>query len=122
MLRPSYSDLLEVINKNGENNDVTGSRYSIVIATSKRARQLIDHYEPLIPAGRDSKPVSIAVDELYHEKIKIVEDGDICCGEKYEAMLAERFASQKSVGQEEKDETNLSDETPEYTDEDTTEE
>ena len=95
MLRPSYTDLLEVINKNGNNNDVTGSRYSIVIAASKRARQLIDHDEPLVQIGKDSKPVSIAVDELYHEKIKIVEDGDICCGEEYEAMLAAKMAEEE---------------------------
>jgi DNA-directed RNA polymerase subunit omega len=97
MLRPSYTDLLEIINKNGKNNDVTGSRYSIVVATSKRARQLIDHDEPLVETGKDSKPVSIAVDELYHEKIKIVEDGDICCGEKYEAIVAEKRAKEEKA-------------------------
>jgi DNA-directed RNA polymerase subunit omega len=106
MLRPSYSDLLEVINKNGKNNDVTGSRYSIVIAASKRARQLIDHDEPFVPAGKDSKPVSIAVDELYHEKIRIIENGDICCGEEYEAMVnakkaeAERAAAERAAERE----------------------
>jgi len=99
MLRPSYTDLLEVINKDGENNDVTGSRYSIVIAAAKRARQLIDHDEPLVPVGKDSKPVSIAVDELYHEKIKIVEDGDICCGEQYEEMLAEKAAAEREAAE-----------------------
>lgn len=100
MLRPSYTDLLEVINKNGSNNDVTGSRYSIVVAVSKRARQLINHDEPLVNVGKDSKPVSIAVDELYHEKIKIVEDGDICCGEEYEAMVAARLTEQERAAAE----------------------
>ena len=32
MLRPSYTDLLSVINKEGDDNSVTGSRYSIVMA------------------------------------------------------------------------------------------
>ena len=41
MLRPSYTDLLDVINQ--ETDDITlGSRYTIVIAAAKRARQLVD--------------------------------------------------------------------------------
>ena len=37
MLRPSYTDLLDVINQ--ETDDITlGSRYTIVIAAAKRAR------------------------------------------------------------------------------------
>lgn len=87
MLRPSYTDLLEVINKDGDDNSVVASRYSIVIAASKRARQLVDDAEPLVPVNRDNKPVSIAVNELYAGKIKIIEDGEIVCGEEYEAMI-----------------------------------
>ena len=83
MLRPSYTDLLSVINKDGDDNAVTASRYSIVIAASKRARQLVDHAEPLVSVSKDNKPVSIAVNELYQGKLRIVEDGDIVCGENY---------------------------------------
>ena len=39
MLRPSYTDLLEVINKDGDDNSVVASRYSIVIAASCKQRQ-----------------------------------------------------------------------------------
>ena len=43
MLHPSYSDLMKVVNKEVEQGEapVVSSRYSIVMATSKRARQLI---------------------------------------------------------------------------------
>jgi len=68
MLRPSYTDLLEVLN-NGEYPSIK-SRYSIVIAAAKRARQLIDGDEPMVPAALD-KPVTIAVNELYQGKLKI---------------------------------------------------
>lgn len=72
MLRPSYSDLLEVISK--DTDDITlGSRYTIVIATSKRARQLVDHAEPLIAKVKVDKPVSIAINELYEGKIKVTQ-------------------------------------------------
>ena len=44
MLRPSYSDILEVITQDSE--DITiASRYTIVIAAAKRARQLVDHQQ-----------------------------------------------------------------------------
>ncbi|WP_352400248.1 DNA-directed RNA polymerase subunit omega [Anaerotignum sp.] len=70
MLRPSYTDLLEVINQ--ETDDITlGSRYTIVIAAAKRARQLVDHAEPLVNKIKVDKPVSIAVNELYEGKIKV---------------------------------------------------
>lgn len=68
MLHPSYTDLLEVLNS-GEYPDIK-SRYSIVIATAKRARQLISGSEPMIKLAVD-KPVTIAVNELYEGKIKI---------------------------------------------------
>ena len=44
MLHPSYTDLMKVVNQDVEEGEskVVNSRYSIVMATSKRARQLID--------------------------------------------------------------------------------
>lgn len=70
MLRPSYTDLLEVISQ--DTDDITlGSRYTIVIAAAKRARQLVDHAEPLIDDIKVDKPVSIAINELYQSKIKV---------------------------------------------------
>lgn len=70
MLRPSYTDLLDVISQNTD--DITlGSRYTIVIAAAKRARQLVDHAEPLVSDTKVDKPVSIAINELYHGKISV---------------------------------------------------
>lgn len=48
MLHPSYSDLMKVVNSEVEPGEakVVNSRYSIVMATSKRARQIIDGEEP----------------------------------------------------------------------------
>ena len=44
MLHPSYSDLMKVVNSEVEEGEqpVVNSRYSIVMATSKRARQLYE--------------------------------------------------------------------------------
>ena len=75
MLHPSYSDLMKVVNSEVEPGKapVVNSRYSIVMATSKRARQIIAGEEPLVD-GKGEKPLSIAVEELNQGKIKILGD------------------------------------------------
>ena len=74
MIHPSYTELMKVVNSEVEPGEVpvVNSRYSIVMATSKRARQIIAG-EPLVPA-KGRKPLSIAVDELNQGKIKIMGD------------------------------------------------
>ena len=78
MLHPSYSDLMKVVNSEVEPGEakVVNSRYSIVMATSKRARQIIDGEEPLVDTTEGTKPLSIAVDELNQGKIKILGDDE----------------------------------------------
>ena len=77
MLHPSYSDLMAVVNSEVEPGEtpIVNSRYSIVMATSKRARQIINGAEPLVKAG-DRKPLSIAVEELQESQIKVIGDED----------------------------------------------
>ena len=41
MLHPSYTELMKVINGDSEEEKVISSRYSIVLASAKRARQII---------------------------------------------------------------------------------
>ena len=75
MLHPSYTELIEKINSGTEPGEqpVVQSRYSIVIATAKRARQLVNGAEPLV-ASYGKKPLSVAVNELYEGEIKIQGD------------------------------------------------
>ena len=75
MIHPSYSELIQAINNNAEEDDNTmmlNSRYSLVLATSKRARQLIAGAEPLVSGAAGKKPLAIAIDELYKGEVKIV--------------------------------------------------
>ena len=78
MLHPSYTDLIEAVNSDVEPGEqpVVQSRYSIVLATSKRARQIIGGDEPLIARAAGKKPLSIAVQELYEGKVKILGDNE----------------------------------------------
>ncbi len=77
MLHPSYTDLMKVVNSEVEPGEqpVVNSRYSIVIATARRARQLINGAEPLVDV-QYPKPLSIAIEELYESKVKIVSDDE----------------------------------------------
>lgn len=75
MLHPSYSDLMQVANSEVEpgENKVVNSRYSIVMAIAKRARQIIDGDDPLVYTTID-KPLTIAVEEMNKGEIKILSD------------------------------------------------
>ena len=53
MINPSIMVLLQKVD----------DRYSLVIVTSKRARQLIDGREPLV-VTKSKKPLTIAINEV----------------------------------------------------------
>mgnify|MGYP001191690536 CR=1 FL=1 len=78
MLHPSYTDLMKVVNSDVEQGEhpVVNSRYSIVIATAKRARQLIDGNDQKIEA-EFPKPLSAAIQELYEGEVKIIAEDEI---------------------------------------------
>lgn len=75
MIHPSYTELIEAINTNSEEESseaVLNSRYSLVLATSKRARQLIAGDKALVANAEGKKPLSIAIEELYRGRVKIL--------------------------------------------------
>lgn len=74
MLHPSYTDLMKVVNKDVEEGEtkVVNSRYSIVMATAKRAREIIDGNPTLVDTKTGEKPLSVAIDEVNQAKIKVV--------------------------------------------------
>ena len=71
MLHPSYTDLMKIVNEDAEGDTpVVNSRYSIVMATAKRARQIIaDQYAD---EEDKAKPLSAAVKELSDRVIHIL--------------------------------------------------
>lgn len=97
MLQPSYTQIMHKLNSEGQSR--LTSRYSIVIATAKRAREIIDITNELNMINKDGdkpsekklspektreanelnallkykKPTSIAVDEIYEGKILMKE-------------------------------------------------
>lgn len=78
MIHPSYVELMKVVNDGVEIGEepVVNSRYSIVIAAAKRARQIIDGAEPFVEKPKCPKPLSIAVEELYNGDVKILSEDE----------------------------------------------
>ena len=76
MIHPSYVDLMKVVNKGVEEGEepVISSRYSVVMAIAKRARQIIAGDEPFVKIKAKEKPFSIAVRELDQGQIRILSD------------------------------------------------
>ena len=95
MIHPSYSELMQEVNKETEIDEppVVNSRYSIVLATSKRARQIIGGDTPLVPRANGKKPLSVAIEELYRGEVKIMPED----GRKDEGWLTEMEALQEDM-------------------------
>lgn len=45
------------------------SKYTLVTLAADRARELIDGQPPLIPDAKNKKPVTVALEEIYKDKI-----------------------------------------------------
>lgn len=77
MIHPSYVELMKVVNENVEIGEepVVNSRYAIVIAAARRARQIIAGAEPMAEKVTCPKPLSVAVEEIYESKVKIIPEG-----------------------------------------------
>lgn len=97
MLDPSYQDTAKN-NADADDDEMPAgeSRYSIVIATAKRARELIAGEEAAVPSY-GKKPLSVAIEELHRGKIKIQDpdesDNDAVNGENAEETAEDASAS-----------------------------
>ena len=101
MLHPSYTDLMKKVNSGVEEGEtpVINSRYSIVMATAKRARQIVDGDDPMIEGAYGKKPLSIAVEELNEEKIRILSEEDAAAADAEAKLEAERLRASISAAE-----------------------
>ncbi|MCL2235245.1 MAG: DNA-directed RNA polymerase subunit omega [Defluviitaleaceae bacterium] len=72
MLTPSYSTLITALNKDADLDSKIPSRYSIVTAAAKRARQIVAGAETDVSGISSDKAVTVAVNELALGHVKIV--------------------------------------------------
>lgn len=123
MLHPSYTDLMNAVNNEAENNEhpTVNSRYSIVIATSKRARQLIDEKN----AANETrnlcfKPLSAAVSELYKGDVKILTEEEIAEAEERvaDALQSRQLNVQSKTAEKPLQKQSMKEESLDWEDED----
>lgn len=101
MLHPSYTDLMRTINSEAEGDaPAVNSRYSIVLATAKRARQLIAGEEAYVD-DRGKKPLSVAVEEVSKGFVTIEPETD----EEEPAEVQEDGSSAEEDPKEDQEET-----------------
>lgn len=72
MFEISGDDLINIVNQNiTEDSKKINSKFSIVVATAKRARQIIDEDVD----GEDTEnALTLAIDEFKHKMVTIVEN------------------------------------------------
>ena len=74
MSQQTYNDLIDAAKNTNAIQDtdkLVESRYAAVIASAKRARQLIDGADPVLPNAEGRKPLAIAVEELARNLVTI---------------------------------------------------
>jgi len=92
------------MNRNREEGELeVQSRYSVVIASAKRARQLINGEEPLIKGEEGKKPLSMAIEEISRNLVNVekgldYEDEPIILPEKEEYS---RYAIDEDLDEDE---------------------
>jgi DNA-directed RNA polymerase subunit omega len=98
MLTPSYSELMDVIKQNEKLDNRVTSRYTVVLAAAKRARQLTDGANPLTYAPTD-RAVSIAVKEMNEGKLRIRVQGNLLDGSN-ERMMKDPFRYRSTLSKD----------------------
>ena len=63
MVKPAVTDLLKIVD----------NRYSLVIMTAKRARQIAEGEIPMTAVDEKS-PVTLAVNEIYEQKVYRIDE------------------------------------------------
>ena len=103
MIHPSYVDLMKVVNKGVEEGEepIISSRYSIVMATARRARQLVAGDDPLIDAPQGRKALSVAVSELTEDKLRILTDEEKASMEERRLAESQKGSADEAVSEAE---------------------
>ena len=105
MLHPSYKEMINKMNDTANNEDMEiTSRYSLVIAAAKRARQINSGSEPLVPAKIKEKNLSVAVEELFAGKVHILNE-EAASEESPEEEVRDELSAGDAVSLEAADET-----------------
>lgn len=117
MLHPSYNELMEYVNENAapqENGEpLVQSRYTLVMAAAKRARQIVEARSKVQTSFTAAdKPLSVAVKELYSGEVRILGENE----EPDAVMAAEEQQEAEAVPETESETAAYGGEEPETAD------
>lgn len=101
------------------------SRYSVVIASAKRARQIIDGDAPLVKAEEGRKPLSVAIEEISKNLVNVEKGLDYeeePIQHSHETEDFSRYALDEDLDEEDEEEDDPEAEEEEYIDEEDEEE
>ena len=71
MFEPTAQKLINIANEDvKDEKEKVKSKYSMVIAAAKRARQLVEEKDERVEAGKN--PLTIAIDEIANKVIKVI--------------------------------------------------
>ncbi len=75
MFEPSAQELINAINEGTHNeNEKIKSKYTMIIAAAKRARQLVEDKDERVENGKNA--LTIAVEELENRLVKVIPNKD----------------------------------------------
>lgn len=73
MFEPSAQKLIDIANESIENeNEKVKSKYTVIIAAAKRARQLVDEKDSRVDGGANA--LTVAVKEMKDKIVRIVKE------------------------------------------------
>lgn len=73
MFEPSAQKLIDVANESILNeNEKIKSKYTMIIAAAKRARQLVEDKDERVENGKNA--LTVAVDEIENKMVKVIPD------------------------------------------------
>ncbi len=73
MFEPSVQKLIDEANESILNeNEKIKSKYTVIIAAAKRARQLVDDKDERVENGKNA--LTIAIDEIENRLVKVIPD------------------------------------------------
>lgn len=71
MFEPSAQKLINVVNENvTDESEKVSSKYTMIIAAAKRARQLVDEKDQRVESGKNA--LTIAIDEIENKIVKVI--------------------------------------------------
>ena len=72
MFEPSAQKLINVVNENvTDESEKVSSKYTMIIAAAKRARQLVDEKDQRVESGKNA--LTIAIDEIENKIVKVIQ-------------------------------------------------